>query len=227
VKYFNQQEFNQFVVKNQVIGFFPQPVKLKSGRLSHWYVNWRRVTEDVYLTHKLSGFVINYLKDNFSQLTCLLGVPEGATKLAIIIDFQMALNSGVLAQGSHPLPMLRGKPKEHGSPADRLFLGRPPEDGCLVLEDVTTTGGSLIRTLEQLKSAGIKVDQALGLTNRMQKNEAGLTVSQALSQMGVNYHALSTALDLLPMAVAESKPDSSVLESIVAEFARDDVEIEL
>jgi len=45
---FNQEKFNQFILENKVVGFFEEPITLKSGRLSHWYVNWRNVAEDVF-----------------------------------------------------------------------------------------------------------------------------------------------------------------------------------
>ena len=61
---FDQNDFNNFVIDNKVIGFFEKPIALKSGRLSSWYVNWRTVAKDVYLTDILADQVIaftNYL----------------------------------------------------------------------------------------------------------------------------------------------------------------------
>ena len=40
---FNQETFDNFILKSDIIGFFKDPITTKSGRLSHWYVNWRNV----------------------------------------------------------------------------------------------------------------------------------------------------------------------------------------
>jgi orotate phosphoribosyltransferase len=121
---FNKNNFNQFVNDNNVVGFFKEPVKLKSGRMSNWYVNWRTVTEDVYLTDKLSNFVLDFKEDLGLNVDCFYGVPEGATKLAIITQYKLAKEISYWP-GSHPLAMGRGKPKEHGAEKDRFFLGIP------------------------------------------------------------------------------------------------------
>ena len=44
MKRFSQAEFNDFILRNKVIGFFEEPITLKSGRISNWYVNLRRRT---------------------------------------------------------------------------------------------------------------------------------------------------------------------------------------
>jgi len=45
---FNQTEFNELVLSSGVVGFFNEPITLKSGRQSSWYVNWRTAAEDVF-----------------------------------------------------------------------------------------------------------------------------------------------------------------------------------
>jgi len=50
-----KKEFNEFILKNNVIGFFEEPIRLKSNRLSYFYINWRNVSEDVFLIDKLTS----------------------------------------------------------------------------------------------------------------------------------------------------------------------------
>jgi len=37
--HFDRGAFDDFIIENDVVGFFDKPVTLKSGRISHWYVN--------------------------------------------------------------------------------------------------------------------------------------------------------------------------------------------
>lgn len=215
---FNRSKFNKFVVDNGVIGFFKKPIVLKSGRESHWYVNWRTVTEDVYLTDKLSDFVLAFIEHEKLRPDCFYGVPEGATKLAVITQFKWAKEQKDYAANVYALPMGRGKPKEHGDPRDRYFLGMPQGD-TIVMEDVTTTGGSLLSTIGVLKSAGVNVIAAIGLTNRMEKRDDGKSVEDAVKELGVKYYAMSDATELLPLASAAQGPGEEI-EAKVEEYFR-------
>ena len=212
---FNQEEFNQFVVDNNVIGFFEQPIELKSGRITNWYVNWR--INDVFLMDKLSDFVISFVKSLGLQPDCFYGVPEGATKLGIITQHKWAKQSLNYGQESHLLPMGRGKPKEHGDIKDRFFVGEPGGK-IIVLEDVTTTGGSLIETLRNLKESGADVIGVISLTNRMEKREDGLGVKEAVEKEGFKFYNMSSALELLPKIYEKIQPKEEIIKSIENEF---------
>jgi orotate phosphoribosyltransferase len=220
---FNQNEFNDFIVNNDVVGFFSEPIKLKSGRMSNWYVNWRTPTSDAYLMDRLTDFVLEFTKEKGLEPDCFYGVPEGATKLGVLTQFKYAKSSDGFAPGSHVLPMGRGKPKEHGAPKDKFFVGQP-KGKVIVLEDVTTTGGSLLTTLDNLKESGVDVIAAFGLTNRMEVRDHGLSVKDAVKQKGISYHALSNALDLLPAVYKKSDPGEHIAKSIEEEFEKFGVE---
>ena len=216
---FNQQEFNKFVIDNSIVGFFKEPIKLKSGRMSNWYVNWRNASEDVYLIDQVSDFVISFTKDKQLKPDCFYGVPEGATKLALLCQYKWAKNSPTYSKGSHVLPMGRGKPKEHGAPKDKYFVGAP-KGNVIIVEDVTTTGGSLIKTIDELSELGVKIIAAFGLTNRMEKRDDGKNVEEAVNEKGVRYYNLSSALDLLPIVYKKEKPAEEIGKAIEEEFEK-------
>lgn len=224
---FVPDDFNQFILEHGVIGFFESPITLKSGRSSYWYVNWRTVSEDAFLLAELSGFVERFILQQVEQGAIptvpdtVYGVPEGATKVALLTQLALAQRSPEFSPGSHVLAMGRGKPKEHGVPKDKYFLGLP-RGLTVVVEDVTTTGGSLISCLGQLTEAGVKCPVAIGLTNRMEKRDDGLSVAEALKALSpsVNYLHMSDATQLLPLAARRAKPPAQVLKAIEEEFAR-------
>lgn len=219
---FEQARFNDFIFDNNVIGFFKEPIQLKSGRMSNWYVNWRGVTSDAYLVDVLSDFVLAFAKDLALVPDCFYGVPEGATKLAIITQFKRAMHSrSSVGAGDYALPMGRGKPKGHGDLKDRVFLGAP-RGRTIVIEDVTTTGGSLLGTLDVLGELYETVERvaAVGLTNRMEVRDDGRSVKQAVEDRGIPYFAMSNALDLLPEASKRLNPGTKILKAIEAEFKK-------
>ena len=151
-----KEKFYEFIIENNVIGFFKEPLKLKSGRLSYWYVNWRNVAKDVYLIDKLSDFLISFVKELDLNPDCFYGVPEGATKLGIITQYKWAKGQLNYKMGAYSLSMGRAKPKDHGDPKDKYFLGNP-RGKVIIIEDVTTTGGSLFETIKFLSEIGIKI----------------------------------------------------------------------
>ncbi len=216
---FDQGEFNRFALENNVVGFFEKPIKLKSGRMSNWYVNWRNVAEDVFLLDRLTDYIIAFTEDLGLEPDCFYGVPEGATKTGILTQYKWARRSPDYGPGSHALPMGRGKPKEHGAPKDRYFVGQP-RGKTIVLEDVTTTGSSLLTAIDSLAEVGVPVIAAFGLTNRMELRDDGQSVKAAVESKGIPYYALSDAFQLLPEAYKRLNPGEDIARAIEEEFKK-------
>lgn len=214
---FKRDSFFEFILGNNVVGFFKEPIILKSGRKSHWYVNWRNVASDIFLTNKLSDFVIDFISDLKIHHDGFFGVPEGATKLAVISSYKWAREQPNYDIGSHALSMGRGKPKEHGAAKDKFFVGEP-RGKIIVLEDVTTTGSSLIETIKKVKEVGAQVITAVGLTDRMELTDDKKTVTQIVAEHGVEFHAMSKATEILPLACKKLRPEAHIIKSIEDEF---------
>ncbi len=210
---FNQEKFNQFIVENGVVGFFDEPITFKSGRVCHCYVNWRDVVEDAWLTEKLTDFVLDFVEDNNLDVETFYGVPEGATKLGIITQFKLAKSQSNFSKSSHTLSMGRAKPKDHGALKDKFFVGAP-RGRTVVIEDVTTTGGSLIETLEKLKTMGVDVIGVISLTNRMEKTKDGGSVKEAVEELGFKFYNMSSMLDILPVAYEKLRPSERIISAV-------------
>lgn len=213
------ETFNQFILDKGVLGFSQAPIPLSSGRTSHWYVNWRTVTEDVYLTEMLAETVVSFMAQRNIVTDTVYGVPEGATKLGLFAQHILARKQMNYSEGTHALAMGRGKPKEHGKPKDRYFLGMP-KGRTVVLEDVTTTGNSLLRTIDQLLEADVLVVAALALTNRMELRDDGRSILEILQEKAIPYYALSNAPELLPLAYQRLQPGRDIGHAIEDESRR-------
>ncbi|MFX0032469.1 MAG: hypothetical protein ACFE8E_02440 [Candidatus Hodarchaeota archaeon] len=211
-----KESFYDFIIRNNVIGFYKKPVKLKSGRLSPFYINWRKISEDVYLIDILTDYILLFIE--YLKLTpdCFFGVPEGATKLGIIIQFKWAKKNPAFGPEKFPLPMGRGKVKDHGELKDRIYLGMP-KGKVVVLEDVTTTGDSLVQCISRLQDNNINVIAAVSLTNRNEIRDDGKTVEEVIKEKGVDYFSMSVFTKLIPK-LALTKELSISVESYFKKY---------
>ena len=216
MKGFEQAEYNEFLVENKVIGFFEEPITLKSGRVSPWYANCRDLLGRVGLIDKLTDFVLAFSAEEGVSADYFYGVPEGATKLAVILNYK----KGKLDHNDNQVLIIgRGKPKEHGDPKDKYFIGPVKEkDRVIIIEDVTTTGSSLIDTIKHLQESNIEVVAAIGLVNRMEKRDDGKAVERAVGELNVSYFAMGNSTELLPLARDVLKPSDPVLEEVEKYF---------
>lgn len=216
MKAFNQKKFNKFLIQQKVVGFFEQPITLKSGRLSYWYANCRNLLDYAGVMDKLIDFIHSFSNEKALNPDYFYGVPEGATKFALILNYKRAR---LLKNKNYPLIIGRGKPKEHGDPKDKYYIG-PIKEGqnVVVLEDVTTTGGSLIDAIAALREAKVNVVAAVGLVNRMEKRDDGLSVEEKLKEINVPYYAMSDAFQMLPLAVKSYKPSPEIIAHVEEGF---------
>jgi len=213
---FDQTEYNSFLIEHEVVGFFEDPITLKSGRISNWYVNCRVLLDSLGVIDQLTDFVLAFADEKSLSADYFYGVPEGATKLAVILNYKKGKMNNDQDQA---LIIGRGKPKEHGAPKDRYFIGPAKEgDRSIVIEDVTTTGGSLLNTVKHLQESKIQCVAAIGLVNRMETRDDGKSVEYAVNGLGVPYFAMGSSLELLPLARSATNPPNSVWEEVEKYF---------
>ncbi len=220
---FDSIKFSQFILDNDVYGFFEKPITLKSGRKSHYYANWRKVVSDVWATEKLAEFIFDYALSQWIDPDTYYGVPDGATPVAMEVQRTLAKLSGSYGPGSHTLAMGRAVPKTHGVPRDRYFVSEP-QGKIAIIEDVTTTGGSMLESLDFLIESGKDVQWVIGLTNRMELRDDGLSVKEVVEMKGVEYHALSNSIDMLPKVYEKLQPGEHIARAIEQEFEQNGVE---
>ncbi|MCB9640621.1 MAG: hypothetical protein H6727_17125 [Myxococcales bacterium] len=208
-----EQAWYDFLMQQGVLGFFAEPVTLRSGRVSHWYVNWRSVAEDAWALEQCVGFLLDFVKGLPVVPETIFGVAEGASKLALLAQFQMARQADTYGPGSHVLAMGRGKAKTHGAIKDRYFLG-VPRGKTLLIEDVTTTGDSLLGALASLKEAQVEVVGALSLTDRCEPRADGRHLSEVLGEEGIPFWSMSHVDVLLPKIWGLTPPAAAMREAV-------------
>jgi len=157
-------------------------VVLSSGRTSDYYIDCKRVTllpEGAYLTAKLMIELIR------PEVTAVGGMTLGADPIISAI----AAVSHTQGRGL-PALIIRKEPKKHGTMS--FIEGPALEIGAkvAVIDDVVTSGASLIKSIERLSSAGYQPVQALAILDRMEGGR------ETLEKAGYRLEALFTREDL-------------------------------
>jgi len=213
---FDKDAYLRFLVSSGVVGFFPEGRKLKSGRVSHWYANCRVLSDTAGSLEKLAGFVLDFVKGLNIEYDYFFGIPEGSTKLGIILNYLKAEQED---DPQHPIVMGRGKEKSHGDPRDRFVIGPLKEgDRIVAVEDVATTGGSMLETVNRLIESHVRVEALIVLVDRLEQTESGLSVEEEVNELELRYCQLSTAEDILPLCIRENPPPDELIAEIEEDF---------
>ena len=154
---------------------------LASGKRSSMYVDLRLLVSRPNL---MQAAACAYAR-KLNSLECdrIAGIPYAALPIGMAVS----LASGV------PLIYNRKESKSHGLGKDIEGLWQPGER-VVIIEDVITTGGSIVSSVELFRAAGLVVEDAVVLLDRQQ---GGV---ENLRKAGIRVHSvleLSDVLDLL------------------------------
>ena len=144
---------------------------LKSGIESPFYVDLRPLASDPKILKKLANYLLEMLPlDNF-DIIC--GVPYAALPMATA----MSLESYI------PLIIKRKEAKSYGT--KKLIEGIYEKgQNCLLVEDVITSGKSLVETIDEVENEGIKVSDIVVVLDRQQGGK------EKLEAKGYTVHSL-------------------------------------
>ena len=163
-------------------------VVLASGRTASYYVDARRAI----LRPKGFSALAELVADHARRLgaDAVGGLTMGADPVACA-----ALAGGAPVKAF----FVRKEAKAHG--LQRRIEGPPlePEDRCLVVEDVVTTGGSTVTAIEAVRAAGLAICGVLAVLDRLAGGAAAIEEAA-----GAPYVALTTIDDVYP-----ERPDRS------------------
>ncbi|XP_048868700.1 uridine 5'-monophosphate synthase-like isoform X2 [Brienomyrus brachyistius] len=198
VAVYNMDEVNDLVIKLyevQAVKF--GSFKLKSGINSPIYFDLRVIVSHPSLMKQVSNILFQRAKHEVLNFDNVCGVPYTALPLATIICSE------------HDLPMLirRKETKDYGT--KKLVEGTfRPGDCCLIIEDVVTSGGSVLETAEVLQKEGLRVTDAIVLMDREQGGK------KWLAEKGITLHPVLTLSDLLSVLHKAGRIDSDTVENV-------------
>lgn len=160
--------------------------KLTSGRVSDFYIDCKQTTlwaEGAYLCGRL---LYAYLRDQ-KDIKGVGGMTLGADPLVTAVSIVSFLEA-------NPIPafIIRKEPKGHGTGS--WIEGKAniaPGSKVALVEDVVTTGGTLIKAIERTELEGYRVKEVLTVVDR---EEGG---RELLAKHGYNLKSIFTKSQLL------------------------------
>jgi orotate phosphoribosyltransferase len=153
---------------------------LRSGKRSKYYLDKYRFETRPELLRPLGERIAAVVQEHAADASRLAGPELGAVALAA---------SASLASGL-PFLIVRKAAKEYGTTKRIEGVFQPGECVCVV-EDVVTSGGALLESVEALREAGLVVHTAVCVVDR---EEGG---ADALARHAVRLRPLFRAGDLL------------------------------
>ncbi|WP_185850488.1 orotidine-5'-phosphate decarboxylase [Blattabacterium cuenoti] len=153
---------------------------LKSGIKSPIYIDFRPIASRPDLLIKLSDLLIN--ETNFSDFELICGVPYAALPIATALSLRTNV----------PLIIKRKENKGYGT--ERMIEGIYKKgQNCFLIEDVITSGDSLLKTIIDLEKEGLIIKDIMSILDREQ---GGI---ENIKKRGYNIKTLFRIGDILNM----------------------------
>lgn len=191
------KEFATFLHQKGIIKF--GNFTLASGKKSSYYVDLRLVPS---YPHQFRT-MIKYLQNNIAEsvgldsFDSLVSVPTGGLVIA----------SALAIETVKPLIYVRSKPKDYGT--SKSVEGQIHEGMKVVMiDDVATTGGSVVNAIKSLKEANITIEDAYVIVNRMEGAD------EALKELGVKLHSITNVMQITQALHEQKLVDDNTLEKV-------------
>ncbi|MCH9611206.1 MAG: Orotate phosphoribosyltransferase [Chlamydiales bacterium] len=151
---------------------------LKSGAKSKIYIDLRLTVSSPKLLRMITDLIWQQIEDRSFDLVC--GVPYTALPFATTLSLD------------HNIPMImrRKEVKSYGTKKKIEGIFQSGQN-CLVVEDLITSGQSVMETIEPLEEVGLKVTDVVAFLDR----EAG--GCEMLEERGYRVHTLITLSEML------------------------------
>jgi len=147
---------------------------LASGAKSTYYIDVKTAVTNPDLLNAIAKLVAQS-----HEFDVVAGVAVGGIPLAVAIS----LNA------KKPYAIIRAAEKSHGK--KEMIIGNVRNKRVLLIEDVTTSGGSALYGIETLRTAGAQADRVVTVVDREQGAEA------MLSKQGIEFQPLVRVSELL------------------------------
>ena len=161
--------------------------KLSSGLESDFYIDGKQTTLSAEGAYHCGKLIFELIRDNDTKIDSVGGMTLGADPLVTAASMVSFLEKSPI-----PAFIVRKESKGHGTEQYIEGLKNMPE-GCTValLEDVVTTGGTLLEVIDRVEAQGFKVGLVVTVVDRQ---EGG---AEVLAEKGYPLKAIFTREQLL------------------------------
>ena len=158
--------------------------RLASGREASFYLDAKQVVLDAHGAMLVGRAILERLRSLGTLPAAVGGMSIGADPITSAV-ITMAGVDGLPLKGF----MVRKEPKDHGT---KKYVEGPVEPGqrVVIVEDVTTTGGSSLLAIDRVHEFGLVVERVVTVIDRL----AG--AKDAFAARGIPLESLVTIRDL-------------------------------
>ncbi|MBN3040055.1 MAG: orotate phosphoribosyltransferase [Candidatus Omnitrophica bacterium] len=141
--------------------FFKKKVLLASGKVSNYYIDVRRVSLSPAGVYYISHLVFNLIKSK--NIQAIGGPTLGADPIVSGVCY-LAHKRKRKLKGF----LIRKIPKKHGR--QKLLEGQELKKGdrVVLVDDVATSGGSLVKSIKALEELKVKIVAAIAVVDRQE-----------------------------------------------------------
>lgn len=157
---------------------------LTSGAISDYYIDIKKASTDPKILKIIAQEMSSYTKG----YDLLAGMELGAVPLVVALSLETQI----------PYVIIRKEKREHGT-GKQIEGGDVKGKSVLIIEDVTTSGGSVIKTIHILRENNAEVEKALVVVDR----EAG--TREKLKKLEVEFIPLVSVSEILKNKQVEKK----------------------
>ncbi|MFL6239012.1 MAG: orotate phosphoribosyltransferase [Actinomycetes bacterium] len=168
------------IVKEHGLEHRAEPFRLTSGELSHDYMDGKKALARGDDLRQACLAIIALAKDEGAEFDAVGGMTLGAD----------SFSHGIAVLTGAPWFVVRKQTKEHGTTRRIEGAALAPGTRVLLIDDVATTGGSILAALEAVQAVGATVSLAVTLVDR------GEQAAPKFAELGVRYRPLLTYRDL-------------------------------
>ena len=191
------KEFATFLHQNGIIKF--GDYTLASGKKSSYYVDLRLVPSYPHQFRRMVKHLQSLISEQigFDNVDSVASVPTGGLVISSSLAYELV----------KPLVYVRSQVKDYGT--GKLIEGIVKSgDRILLIDDVATTGGSVINGIRELRKAGAKITDAYVIVNRLEGAEKNLL------QEGVTLHQILDIMQVAKILHEQKLIDDSVLDKV-------------
>ncbi len=191
-----KQEFIEFTLHEEILRF--GKFTLKSGRNSPYFFNTGLCNNGLLLS-RLADFYSHYIKGNSLKHDFIFGPAYKGITLCSSISHSLYINHKI----NSPYAFNRKETKNHGDKGN--FVGCEIDGNALVVDDVISSGTSIIDSIKMLEQSNSSCKDVLVAFNRMEIGKTKSACSELKSELGINIHYLIDLDDVYDYIKSNSK----------------------
>ncbi len=181
----------KFLIETKAVQF--GNFKTKSGRLSPYFINTACFFEAKNL-YKIASFYGAFIHQKLESISCVYGPAYKGIPLCISIASFLFTEFGEKTS----YLFNRKEKKTHGDVG--FFVGKMPtvKEKVVIVDDVITSGGSLIEAIEFLKIKGnVDIEAIVVLVDRQEKGKNKNAVLELWEEYQIPFYSLLRVTDII------------------------------